>query len=201
MPAVGFDVVPSDCLAAHVAQRLPGASQLTIAVTGLGLITRASLKTLIEAWGGGVVRRDGVLTAIPLGSLQRSFDYATAAPELSVIGGSGDGVLHTGIPTSIPTARDRCCNVVRGPILRLGTRMSPWQIGEKRGRLDARGTQQTSPRLVRYDRVEGGAVRGSRRAWRVGTLPKRHFPGVTAPRSRPPRATATSKIGFQTPHG
>jgi short subunit dehydrogenase-like uncharacterized protein len=31
MPAVGFDVVPSDCLAVHVAKRLPTATRLTIA--------------------------------------------------------------------------------------------------------------------------------------------------------------------------
>jgi short subunit dehydrogenase-like uncharacterized protein len=100
MPAVGFDVVPSDCLAAHVARRLPGARQLFIGLTGLGLLTRASLKTLIEAWGGGVVRRDGALTAVPLGSLRRRFDYGSGPrPSLNVNWGDlATAYYTTGIP-------------------------------------------------------------------------------------------------------
>src|SRR5262249_3398056 len=35
MPAVGFDVVPSDCLAAHLARRLPHARRLAIGIAGL----------------------------------------------------------------------------------------------------------------------------------------------------------------------
>src|SRR4029077_16676908 len=41
MPGVGFDVVPSDCLAAHVARRLPGARRLAFGLTGLAFVTRA----------------------------------------------------------------------------------------------------------------------------------------------------------------
>src|SRR5258705_8132497 len=32
LPGVGFDVVPSDCLALHLKQRLPSATQLTLAI-------------------------------------------------------------------------------------------------------------------------------------------------------------------------
>ena len=34
LPGVGFDVVPSDCLAVHLKRRLPGATQLTLAFQG-----------------------------------------------------------------------------------------------------------------------------------------------------------------------
>jgi len=47
MPAVGFDVVPTYCLAAHVTRRLPGARRLAIAVTNLFFLTRGSAKTLV----------------------------------------------------------------------------------------------------------------------------------------------------------
>jgi len=77
MPAVGFDVVPSDCLAAHVVRRLPGARHLAIAVTGLRLFTRGSAKTLAEAVDAGLVRRRGALTPVPFGSLRRTFDFGT----------------------------------------------------------------------------------------------------------------------------
>ena len=67
---VGFDVVPSDCLAAYVAAQMPDANQLDMAFAGL---TRASAGTLQSARllvaeaGGGMVRRDGRLMHQRLG--------------------------------------------------------------------------------------------------------------------------------------
>ena len=48
MPGVGFDVVPSDCLAAHVARRLPGAKRLALGLSGLVFASRGSAKTIVE---------------------------------------------------------------------------------------------------------------------------------------------------------
>jgi len=45
MPAVGFDVVPSDCLAAHVAQRLPGATHLMLGSAACGSRPRVGADT------------------------------------------------------------------------------------------------------------------------------------------------------------
>ncbi len=75
MPAVGFDVVATDCLAAHVARRLPGARRLALAVTNLFFLSRGSAKTLFEAVDRGLVRREGALVELPLGSRERTFDY------------------------------------------------------------------------------------------------------------------------------
>src|SRR5687768_6337878 len=36
LPGVGFDVVPSDCLAAHLKTRLPDATHLVLGIMGLG---------------------------------------------------------------------------------------------------------------------------------------------------------------------
>jgi len=49
LPAVGFDVVPSDCLAAKLAARLPGASRLTLAFNALGSLSPGTAKTMLEA--------------------------------------------------------------------------------------------------------------------------------------------------------
>jgi short subunit dehydrogenase-like uncharacterized protein len=66
MPAVGFDVVPSDCLAAHVAASCAGARELRIAIAGLDLVSRGSARTILERVGQGiVVRRGGRLTTLP----------------------------------------------------------------------------------------------------------------------------------------
>lgn len=66
LPGVGFDVVPSDCLIAHVAARCPGARHLTLAFEGVGQPSRGTATTMLENIGrGGVVRRDGVLRPVP----------------------------------------------------------------------------------------------------------------------------------------
>jgi short subunit dehydrogenase-like uncharacterized protein len=100
MPAVGFDVVPTDCLAAHVARRLPGTRRLAIAVTNLFFLTRGSAKTLVENVNRGVVRSDGGLTPAPLGSIERSFDFGrgpTGALNVS-LGDLITAYYSTGVP-------------------------------------------------------------------------------------------------------
>ena len=76
MPGVGFDVVPSDCLAAYVAARVPEPHTLRIAIDALGTPTRGSAKTSIEVMGVGcLVRRAGRIVSLRAGSLQRDFDF------------------------------------------------------------------------------------------------------------------------------
>jgi short subunit dehydrogenase-like uncharacterized protein len=68
IPGVGFDVVPTDCLAAHVHQRLPEASRLKLAIAGLLRPSRGTLKTMLGFLPqGGWVRKNGQLESFPLG--------------------------------------------------------------------------------------------------------------------------------------
>ncbi len=101
MPAVGFDVLPSDGLALHVARRLPGARRLRLGVSGLGLLSRGSARTLLDELGRRTrIRRDGAVVEVSPGSLTRPFDYG-AGPSPSVAVGWGDVVTAhytTGIP-------------------------------------------------------------------------------------------------------
>jgi short subunit dehydrogenase-like uncharacterized protein len=76
LPGVGFDVVPSDCLGAHVAARIPEPRWLRIAIDALGTPTRGTAKTSLEMLGAGcLVRREGALVRLPAGRLQREFDF------------------------------------------------------------------------------------------------------------------------------
>ena len=101
MPAVGFDVVPSDCLAAHVAARLPSATQLSIGVRGMELVTRGSARTFMEHAGRGIlVRRNGVTATVPPGSLRHDFDYGDGLrPSVNVTWGD---VVTAHYTTGIP---------------------------------------------------------------------------------------------------
>jgi short subunit dehydrogenase-like uncharacterized protein len=77
LPGAGFDVVPSDCLAAHLKRRLPSATRLTLAITSLGqVISRGTARTIVENLGrGGLVRKGGVLTAVPTAWKTRRIDF------------------------------------------------------------------------------------------------------------------------------
>ncbi|MEZ4449843.1 MAG: saccharopine dehydrogenase NADP-binding domain-containing protein [Nannocystaceae bacterium] len=74
LPGVGFDVVPSDCLARALADALPGADTLELAFYSRGGVSRGTLKTSLEG-AQGQVRRGGVLRPIRLGSLTRSVPF------------------------------------------------------------------------------------------------------------------------------
>jgi short subunit dehydrogenase-like uncharacterized protein len=67
LPGVGFDVVPSDCLAAALAGRLPGATSLQLAFHGVGSPSAGTARTMLEGLPqGGAVRQDGRIVKVPL---------------------------------------------------------------------------------------------------------------------------------------
>lgn len=74
MPGVGFDVVPSDCLAVHLKGRLPGATSLTLAIKGTERFSRGTATTMVENVGG-MVRRAGRLEPVPAAWKTRQIDY------------------------------------------------------------------------------------------------------------------------------
>jgi short subunit dehydrogenase-like uncharacterized protein len=65
LPGVGFDVVPSDCLAAHLKRRLPDASELRMFIGGLSSVSRGTAKTMVEGIAEGTrLRRGGKLVTL-----------------------------------------------------------------------------------------------------------------------------------------
>jgi short subunit dehydrogenase-like uncharacterized protein len=69
LPGTGFDVVPSDCLALHLKNHLPGATHLQLAfIMSKGGLSRGTARTMIEGLGyGGVIRKNGKLIPVALG--------------------------------------------------------------------------------------------------------------------------------------
>lgn len=76
-PGTGFDVVPSDCLASHLKNRLPSATHLQLAFTTLkGGLSRGTARTTIEGLGhGSYVRENGKLKPIPLASRSQHINF------------------------------------------------------------------------------------------------------------------------------
>ncbi len=81
LPAVGFDVVPSDCLALYLKQHLPQATHLALATSwSAGGFSRGTALTGIEGLSAaGVVRKDGKLVPEPLLGKTRQVDFGRGA--------------------------------------------------------------------------------------------------------------------------
>jgi len=76
MPGAGFVIVPTDCLAAHVANRLPGASHLRIGLSRPDFISRGTARTMVTLVNNGAwLRRDGHMRTVPVCTLERNFEY------------------------------------------------------------------------------------------------------------------------------
>ncbi len=101
LPCVGFDVVPSDCLAAHLKRRLPSATRLALAIMGMGRVSRGTATTMAENINrGGLVRRDGRLTPVPAAWKTREIDYGRGPVQATTIpwGDVASAFYSTGIP-------------------------------------------------------------------------------------------------------
>ena len=85
LPGIGFDVVPTDCLAAHLQRRLPTTSHLALAIRSIGpaQISVGTGKTFIEGLGHPVyVRKDRKMTAVPHPSKIRMIDFGDGPIEV-----------------------------------------------------------------------------------------------------------------------
>ena len=119
LPGVGFDVVPTDCLAAHLHDRLPDATHLSLALDADGGVSPGTLKTMLSGVGSeGAVRRDGRLRAESVGARTRVVDFGEGLQRAVSIPWGDVATAHhtTGIPNidvylSLPRAGRRAVAV------------------------------------------------------------------------------------------
>jgi saccharopine dehydrogenase (NAD+, L-lysine-forming) len=68
LPGAGFDVVPTDCVAALLARALPGADRLDLAFLAGGGPSPGTARTAVDGMGqGGRARVDGAIVPVPPG--------------------------------------------------------------------------------------------------------------------------------------
>ncbi|MFQ3318760.1 MAG: short subunit dehydrogenase-like uncharacterized protein [Natronomonas sp.] len=86
LPGVGFDVVPTDCLAGHLHDRLPGADGLRLGFDPSGTISKGTLASVIEhAEEGGKVRRGGDIVDVPPAHRSRRIDFGQGERDAATI--------------------------------------------------------------------------------------------------------------------
>jgi short subunit dehydrogenase-like uncharacterized protein len=105
MPGVGFDVVPTDCLALYLKEQLPDATSLEIAFTssGGGLSHGTATTMALSLGQGGAIRENGKIVPKPLGFKSRKIDFGTGPSfVMSIPWGDVSTAFHTtGIPDII----------------------------------------------------------------------------------------------------
>jgi len=101
MPGVGFDVVPSDCLARHLKDRLPTATHLSLAFYGVGRLSHGTAATMTMNVGkGGAIRKDGKITSVKAAWKTRDIDFGEVTKTAVTIpwGDVSTAFYSTGIP-------------------------------------------------------------------------------------------------------
>ena len=101
MPGVGFDVVPSDCLARHLKDRLPSATHLSLAFYGMGRLSHGTQATMTMNVGkGGAIRKDGRITGVPAAWKTQEIDFGEVTKTGVTIpwGDVATAYYSTGIP-------------------------------------------------------------------------------------------------------
>lgn len=101
-PGVGFDVIPTDCVAATLKAALPDATSLSLAFHTDSGISPGTLKTMVETVArGGKVRRNGLLVAEANAAVVRRIDFGDGGRHMGMSAPWGDvsTAFHsTGIP-------------------------------------------------------------------------------------------------------
>ncbi|WP_312910815.1 saccharopine dehydrogenase family protein [Natronosalvus caseinilyticus] len=101
LPAAGFSVIAMDCLAAHLAERFPGASALALGVDSIRVPSVGTLRTVVEGVDtGGAIRRNGHLERVPAGWQTRWLDFGHGErPAVTVPMGDVSAAYYTtGVP-------------------------------------------------------------------------------------------------------
>ena len=142
LPGGGFDVVPSDCLIAYAASRLPNATSLELYIKSIGSgISRGTARSGIEnSHKQGRIRRDGKIVSVPNVWDSKDVDFGRGPSRLITMGwGDVSTAYHsTGIPNvtvymSFPKAMVQMMRLTRyvGALLytRTAKNFVKWLIG------------------------------------------------------------------------
>lgn len=100
-PAVGFDVTPTDCVAAALKEALPDATHLALGFDSRSGLSPGTTKTAIEgAARGGRIREDGRLRDVRIGHHVRRIDFGDGEKSAMSIpwGDLATAFVTTGIP-------------------------------------------------------------------------------------------------------
>jgi len=207
LPGVGFDVVPTDCLAARLAAALPGATSLELGFAGGGSTSRGTLKTMVLGLpDGGAVREGGRIVRVPAAWKTRPLPFRDRTRTGVTIPWGDVSTAHwsTGIPDirtylALPSGVRRSLRMlgVVAPLLRLAPvralaerMIDAWVTGPS-PEVRATARMQIWGRVTHPD---GRALEGT-----AETPEGYRFTAVSAVESARRVLTEPPRTGYQTP--
>lgn len=102
MPGVGFDVVPTDCMAKYLHEKMPDATHLQLAFASIGGgVSHGTATTMATSLGnGGAIRANGNIIKKPLGHKGMTVDFGIKKRFVMTIPWGDVSTAHhtTGIP-------------------------------------------------------------------------------------------------------
>jgi short subunit dehydrogenase-like uncharacterized protein len=209
LPGAGFDVVPTDCLAAHLARRLPGAVRLELAFRAMGGVSRGTAATAIDGMARGsmgMVRRNGALAPVPAAHKTRTVDFGNGPRTVAAMpwGDVSTAWYSTGIP-NIETYMAAKPNMVRamkagryvGPLLRLPFAMEILKYGIHARSAGPTDADRAAGRSLVWGRVEDAGGRSAEA--RLNTLEAYTLTAYTAVSAVEKIRAGAVTPGFQTP--
>jgi len=208
LPGAGFDVVPSDCLAAHLARRVPHAEHLALAFVAAGGASRGTLSTMVENLGApGAVRRAGRIMPVPAGWRARRIDFGDGRLRLAstIPWGDVSTAFHsTGIPnvevymtTSTGMRRAMIASRYLAPLLRTGIVRRALINRVRRGPAGPDASARARTRSLLWGEI---VARDGRSAESVLHGPDGYtMTALTAVRLARMALAGVAPVGFQTP--
>lgn len=100
-PGVGFDVIPTDCLASQLKQKMPDATHLALGFDSGSGMSPGTAKTSVEGLAqGGKIRKEGKIIQVPLAYKTRQIDFGNGSRNaITIPWGDVSTAYHsTGIP-------------------------------------------------------------------------------------------------------
>jgi short subunit dehydrogenase-like uncharacterized protein len=176
-PGVGFDVIPTDCVARALKDSLPDATHLVLGFDQPTVLSPGTAKTSVEFAGkGGRVRKNGRIVAVPLAHSARRIDFGNGRKSAMAIpwGDIATAYYSTGIP-NIEVYVPASVLVILGaklanlfaPLLRLNS-MSDWLQGVIAKRIQG-PDRATRDRMPSYVWGEASNARGEKTTARIKT--------------------------------
>jgi short subunit dehydrogenase-like uncharacterized protein len=166
LPAVGFDVVPTDCVAAKLHGELPDAARLELAFFGAMRASPGTAKTTVEGMHkGSLARRGGKLVQLPAPIFKDiPFDGGTRRCMSLPWGDLATAFHSTGIPditvfTAMPKAVMNVAPLLKfaAPVLRLPATVRFLQGQAKKRATGPTEEERRTVRFAVWGRVENDA--------------------------------------------
>lgn len=208
LPGAGFDVVPSDCLAAHLERRMPEARSLVLAFTSIGTrLSRGTATTMVEnLHRGGAIRRGGRIVQVPSGWRTRDIDFGRGPRKTLCIpwGDVSTAFYSTGIPdievyTAVSAPVQVLSRLARyvGPLLASGPVQRLLKAGIQAGPPGPSPEERARGKSILHGEVEDGA--GRKAVARMVTPEAYTLTAQTAVLAAERVLKGEARPGFQTP--